>query len=157
VALRCSNAGAHLEPFDKFCLGRTLDQFMIHAQHVGDSVIPVSLRRRSLRCLDGFLRRKEVWVFQCRNDLSNERLCLSTSADLLAEIWDPLWKSCPASRPEEISCYHVRNGAISCWHVDPNSTPKLAPEDTDRGPEVPCHWVPQDQDDIQTISAHSAH
>ncbi|KAI9875384.1 MAG: hypothetical protein M1830_008537 [Pleopsidium flavum] len=150
-----SYAGAHLEPFDQL-FGRTLDQFTIQARYVGDSFIQVSLRRRSLRCLDGLLRGKEVWVFQCCLDLDDERLYLSTSADLLAEIWGPLWKSCPASRPEEISCYHVGNGSIIYSPADPNSTPELHPGDEDRGPEVPCHWVPRDQDDIEFVSAHSA-
>ncbi|KAI9873954.1 MAG: hypothetical protein M1830_010366, partial [Pleopsidium flavum] len=151
-----SYAGAHLESFDQLFIGRTLDQFTIQARYVGYSFISVSLRRRSLRCLDGLLRHKEVWVFQRCLDLDDERLYLSTSADLLAEIWGPLWKTFPASRPEEISCYHVGNGSIIYSPADPNSTPRLHPGDEDRGPEVPCHWVPRDQDDIEFVSAHSA-
>ncbi|KAI9874162.1 MAG: hypothetical protein M1830_010127, partial [Pleopsidium flavum] len=151
-----SYAGAHLEPFDQLFIGRTLDQFTIQARYVGYSFLSFSLRRRSLRCLDGLLRHNEVWVFQCSNDLDKERLYLSTPADLLAEIWGPLWKSCPASRPEDISCYHVGNGSIIYWPADPSSTPSLHPGHEDRGPEFPCHWVPRDQDGTESFSAHPA-
>ncbi|KAF4633390.1 hypothetical protein G7Y89_g4731 [Cudoniella acicularis] len=100
----------------------------------------VSMRRRSLKCLDKFLRGRQVWVLH-RSSLPphlDEPLYLSTTIDALADIWGPLWKSCPKDDPDTISCYFVSNRSILPWHQDYEDEPQL------KTGEVFSHWIPEE-------------
>jgi hypothetical protein len=81
-------AGAHLERFDEKYFGISYDCFKIY-----DGLV---LRRRSLKCLGGYLHGNQVWVFEESHDVQplesvTEPLYLLTTAAILADIWGPVW------------------------------------------------------------------
>ena len=136
-----SYAGAHIEPFDARYLGISVEVFNVPAPFVADlhrdgrAAGMISLRRRSLECLDGFLHGKNVWVFcDSSSDVgSNDRLHLVTKIDIFADIWGPLWKDCRVKTPAEAYRYRVGDGYIIPWMT--NDQPTLL------SGEVRCHWV----------------
>jgi hypothetical protein len=136
----------HTESFGGISDGTQPDQIHIPLQGLSKDFpdsIPhdsglISMRRRSLKCLDKFFRGRQVWVLH-RSSLAtypDEPLYLSTTIDAFADIWGPLWKSCPKDDPSTISCYFVGNGSI-LPHQDQEDGPQL------RTGEVLSHWMPR--------------
>ncbi len=115
-----SYSGAHIEHFNVRYLGSQWDVFHIPVPFLMESSLSamkpetIRMRRRSLQCLDKFLRGKMVWVFSSSQDShdSNERLHLVTNVNTSADIWGPLWKECPVGRPERTIKYRVGQGYI---------------------------------------------
>jgi hypothetical protein len=97
-----SYAGTHIADFDKEYFGAKHDEIKIPGPfwNLTDVKPPltVTLRRRSMQCLDGFLHR-HVWVFHLDFDLyfypsgniyynsDNNSLYLSTDIRTFADIW----------------------------------------------------------------------
>ena len=136
-----SYAGAHIEPFDLRYLGMSVEAFSVPAPFVAElhrdvrGAGMISLRRRSLECLDEFLHGKNAWVFcNSLSDVgSNGRLHLVTKIDIFADIWGPLWKECLVGTPAEAYRYRVGDGHIIPWMT--NDQPTLL------SGEIRCHWV----------------
>ena len=132
-----SYCGAHIERFDHQFLGEDLDLAKITAAwtHVTDGSEGIMLRRRSLRCLDGFLGSHKVWVFQSQllwED--NAPLYLSTTIEEFSDIWGPVWAIKRTKESNTILKYDAGPGSILSWPVEA-VTPKLEEN------EVFCHWV----------------
>ena len=142
-----SYAGAHIERVDERYLGRTSDAFLIPRSFTkdhwrNDLVLDehiITMRRRRLRCLDGFLGRKEVWIFEPASAAEDDSpLYLSTDVDNLADIWGPLW-SC---KDNSDSTYHhsIGNGFIVPWTQN-KAADQVDPVSVCGKQEVFCHWV----------------
>lgn len=159
-------AGAHIEPIDQSHLGVRLECFAIpglFSDITGSPDNPhdtaqevIMVRRRKLQCLDQFLGGKEVWVFHPDSaNTANENMLLSTGAEILADIWGPMWRSTRASDPEHIYEYNIGNGSIMLWPrndaIDP--LPMRTPSNFQ---EVFCHWVSSrdwDSDELKSEQA----
>ncbi|KAH8588573.1 hypothetical protein B0O99DRAFT_693388 [Bisporella sp. PMI_857] len=137
----------HTESFGVLSDGTQPDEIIIPLQGLSKDFpdnIPhnsglISMRRRSLKCLDKFLRGGQVWVLH-RSSFStypDEPLYLSTTISAFADIWGPLWKSYPKDDPSKISCYFVGNGLILPWHqnYEDGTQPRTG--------EVLSHWMPR--------------
>lgn len=146
-----SYSGAHIENFDDTYLEVRKESFEIpreflvlgefeQPQGIGQPMFvpPVTLRRRSLQCLDNFLHR-DVWVFHTKpeNVTGNGKLYLQTDVRTLADIWGPLWASCRKSKPGEIYEFNVGNGTILPWSNNPDQQEHAIPSVG----EIFCHWV----------------
>ncbi|KAL9117332.1 MAG: hypothetical protein Q9187_006132 [Circinaria calcarea] len=159
-------AGAHIEPIDVSHLGVRLECFAIQGPFADSAGSPetahnialecVMVRRRKLQCLDQFLGGKEVWVFH--RDSANivyENMLLSTDAEILADIWGPMWRSTRASDPEHIYEYNIGNGSIMLWPrneaIDP--LPMRTPSNSQ---EVFCHWVSSRDWNSDALKSHQA-
>lgn len=132
-----SYCGAHIERFDHQFLGEDLDLAKITAAwtYVTDGSEGIMLRRRSLRCLDGFLSSHKVWVLQSQllwED--NAPLYLSTTIEEFSDIWGPVWAIKKTEGSNTILKYDAGPGSILSWPVEA-VTPKLEEN------EVFCHWV----------------
>jgi hypothetical protein len=131
-----SYCGAHIERFDHRFLGESLDLAKITAAwtEVVDGSEGIMLRRRSLRCLNGFLRGEQVWVFQPQNiwqDASD--LWLSATIEEFGDIWGPVWAIKTSEDATEAIKYNTGNGSIVPWQRE-----KDTPLATD---ETYCHWA----------------
>jgi ankyrin repeat protein len=159
-----SYSGAHASRFDEDHLSMTKDCFDVTGPFIPPRDVPlapeqqgshITMRRRSLRCLDGFLRGKQVWVFQLEpkerlSDGSNgvgDRLYLSTRVAILADVWGPLWGTSSKSRPEGILEYSLGNGSILPWPAMLAEKRLLLPNET------LCHWI-SSQDKWDVVSTH---
>lgn len=143
--------GAHLLALDQTFLDRHIERFEIHhpvllsgPQAQSPAVV---VRRRSLSCLDKFLRGKKVWVFHYgltngSSASSNVKLYLSTSIEAFADTWGPVWKvSRKNSIGNAVLRYSVAIGAIIPWTRILEREPEALPE------EAFCHWTCSDEDD----------
>jgi hypothetical protein len=113
------------------------DQFFTEAL---SKASPILLRRRRLICLDAFLGGREIWVFQCGDDVSDIRMYLSTDLEVLTDLWGPCWRLYRDTEPEKIQSIEIGNGCILPW-----STSGL-PGDTFKVPQkiesvVYCYWI----------------
>ena len=130
-----SYCGAHVERFDEAFLDEDLNRAKLTASwtYVVDGSDGIMLRRRSLRCLKGFLRSRLAWVFQ-RQSLwqDDDELYLSTRIEDLADIWGPVWSVKANEEAEEILQYKAGLGSIV-----PLTDSKTGPLTQD---EVLCHW-----------------
>lgn len=132
-----SYAGAHIEPFDQRYIAEDLDYAKITTAwtYAVDGAEGVMLRKRSLRCLDSFLRGKRVLVFQGQSLWEDDQpLYLSTTIEEFADIWGPAWSVKENSDAETFLRYDTEAGYITAWPRDENSPP-LAED------EVFCHWI----------------
>lgn len=132
-----SYCGAHIERFDHHFLGEDLDLAKITAAwtYITDGSEGIMLRRRSLRCLDGFLGSHKVWVFQSQflwED--NAPLYLSTTMEEFSDIWGPVWAIKKTEDSSTILKYDAGPGSIISWPTEA-TTPGLEEN------EVFCHWV----------------
>ncbi|CZR54961.1 uncharacterized protein PAC_04846 [Phialocephala subalpina] len=135
-------SGAHIEPFDeRYLIGQTefslpmpleLESFEYEDIQGPPTVI---CRRRSLECLDAFLRGQQVWVFSLSSmDHGSEgRLHLVTDVDTFADVWGPLWKEHSSKEAKQIVRYRVGHGHIVPWPCQSGLT--IEPG------EIYCHWV----------------
>ncbi|KAI9866159.1 MAG: hypothetical protein M1813_001720 [Trichoglossum hirsutum] len=141
-----SYSGAHVSRLDERYLGVTRDRFSVLAPFLEghppaeQQCLGITMRRRSLRCLDGFLRGKQVWVFRLElssdvSDYENDRIYLSTRITTLASIWGPLWGTSSKITPEEILEYSLGNGSIVPWPAEPDENRHIT------GGETFCHWI----------------
>ena len=143
-----SYCGAHIERFDEKFLAENLDFAKITTAWTYDRtcVEGIMLRRRQLRCLDGFLGGQRVWVLQSQalwND--HQDLYLSSDIDQLADIWGPLWSVKSSQDSDDILRYDAGPGSILPCATGKNMPP-LA------NGEVLCHWFRHDDepDDVPT-------
>ncbi|KAJ8069538.1 hypothetical protein OCU04_003188 [Sclerotinia nivalis] len=153
-----SYAGAHIQPFDVDLMGKDIPSFRIPQRfqyhdttlnrlgdlpHISDtSRRGVEIRRRQLQCMDGFLGKKQPWVFHNFNNdspVDNTRLCLSSTIEALTDLWGPSWKIVRNSSPCEINQYDIGNGAIIPWTVQDGGRDNW-PDYVSS--EVFCHWIP---------------
>ena len=133
-----SFSGAHLEPFDEMNIGRRVEEFGITGVAV--------LRRRRMRCLDTYLDRKEVWVFEVASrpdqTRSTEQLYLSACIEDFNTLWGPVWsKSLPNNGP--VIRYDVGPGSLIPWE---RADSEPSPEDG----ETFCHWTRESNAIIQS-------
>jgi hypothetical protein len=94
---------------------------------------------KPLACLDGFLDKRHVWVFQnyihhtphLQKD-KQKKLSILTYIDVFADIWGPVWaEPMESGNREHIRKYHVSKGAICQVKEREDRLIKNA---------VQCHW-----------------
>ncbi|KAH0535939.1 hypothetical protein FGG08_007159 [Glutinoglossum americanum] len=148
-----SYSGAHVSRLDERHLGLKKDCFQVPSSFLAPELpeqasakrqeTVVNMRRRSLRCMDGFLRSKQVWVFHLEpqehplniSGSDDDCLYLSTEVTTLASIWGPLWETSSKSKPEDILEYSLGNGSILPWPAGQNEEQYILPDETF------CHWI----------------
>jgi ankyrin repeat protein len=116
-----------------------------------DMVFGVVLR--NLRCLNGLLQSRRVWVFytsrmgsSSSQPIHERSLYLTTRIKDLGDIWGPAWGLSLGSQPGAIRAYDIGGGSIVPWKHDHSLHPTLKRD------ERLCHW--QKIDDGPVI-AHS--
>jgi hypothetical protein len=118
----------------------------------------ITLARRTLRCLNGFLDNQQVWVFHGEQiDPRKKRpLFLSASPEDFADIWGPMWKMTNPGDASSILRYDLEHGSIIPLTPSRESNDFAADLAID---EELCHWVSDnelrgmgDVDDIMIIS-----
>jgi hypothetical protein len=92
-----SYAGTHIKPFSRE-VKLPYDQDQIYFQlpvqlvpynpatHILPRKSQIFLRRRRLLCLDAFLGGQHIWVFQRGDDMSNQKIYLSTRLEELTDL-----------------------------------------------------------------------
>ena len=136
-----SYAGAHVERFDHRFLGEDLDLAKITSSWSFDTLCRegIMLRRRSLRCLQPFLRGRQVWLLQSQSQWDDDgEMYLSTTMEEFADIWGPVWAAKSSNESEEILHYNAGMGAVVPWPEE-----KLSPELVEG--EVFAHWRSPDE------------
>lgn len=128
-----SYAGSHGCRFDMEYFGKHTRSFGINwsPYEVG---FRCSLRR--LACLEAFLDKREVWVFEfptpdnTRREYDGERLSILTKMEDFADIWGPVYGIPTTSGSGKIRQYNVSKGIIC-------GTGRKQPELRNA---VKCHW-----------------
>lgn len=100
----------------------------------------ITLARRKLECLDGFLDNKEVWVFhgEQSDPRRKQPLYLSTLPEDFADIWGPMWKMTDSSDATRILRYDLEHGSIIPLERSLEGSGFKANLAMD---EELCHWV----------------
>ena len=160
-----SYVGAHTENIGETYLQTPISSFTAseHSTPTGDqrdedcgSEKYIYMKQRKLQCLDQFLRQKYVWVFHAGAAItSDQRLCLSTDADALADIWGPMWKTKSDPSAHEVSRYNIGNGFIVPWSRNSSTDPKPRSHAVGQM-EVFCHWIPSRNWDETLVSQHQS-
>lgn len=153
-----SFAGAHLESFDQHYLSRCESEFVL-----GESLV---LRRRSLKCLDGYLNHCPVWVFEEINASGGMRredsLYLSTTMAQFHQIWGPVWatslKHELSHSREDVSSKFTQRFCVGLGYIIPWTRALDEPQPLDN--ETFAHWADEEadvQDDavFEIVSSHS--
>jgi hypothetical protein len=136
-----SYCGAHLESIDEKYLDITLDQFSIPCDTTRMSI---TMKRRSLLCLGGYLRDEPVWVFQTVEEAplrSEEALYVSTTLDDFADVFGPVWQTNESKSSSTVLKYNVGKGFIIPWT-------RFGRDPIPLEGEVFCHWT-EDVDDLE--------
>ena len=123
-------AGAHVDPFPQnvnVIERRPWDRFKVSER--------VHLQRQSLNCLDVLLGGAEAWIFSLEPLHVQGGLYVSASADILADIWGPMWKVHSESN-RSILQYNIGSGSIVPWAHEPGKHPQL------NANERLGHWMP---------------
>lgn len=100
-----------------------------------------TFRQRSFQCLDNFLNCQKAWVLEqntVSSQTSDKQLYLSTKATTFADIWGPMWASCPKTSHNTIISYNVGSGIIIPWQISP---PNVEHNPVIHPGEVLCHWI----------------
>jgi hypothetical protein len=160
-----SYVGAHSENIGETYLQTSISSFAAseHSIPPGDqrdedcgSEKYIYMKQRKLQCLDQFLRQKYVWVFHAGAAItSNQRLCLSTDAGTLADIWGPMWKTKSDPSAHEISRYNIGNGFIVPWSRNSSTDPEPCSHAVGQM-EVFCHWIPSRNWDNTLVLQHQS-
>ncbi|KAI9711488.1 MAG: hypothetical protein M1820_002051 [Bogoriella megaspora] len=140
-----SYSGAHIERFDDKFLEEDLDFAKITTAWTYDRQCPegIMLRRRQLRCLDGFLG-QPVWVLQNQTLWrDSHELYLSASIDQFADIWGPVWSAKTSEDSADVMKYHAGPGVIMACHPSAES-PKAEAD------EILCHWIHRNELPLET-------
>ncbi|KAI9681904.1 MAG: hypothetical protein M1822_006981 [Bathelium mastoideum] len=143
-----SYCGAHIERFDEKFLAEDLDLAKITTAWSYDRLCTegIMLRRRRLRCLDGFLGGQQVWVLQSQALWQDSRdLYLSAEMDQFADIWGPVWAVRPSEDSDLVLKFNAGPGSISPLPVSQDSPP------TEEG-EIFCHWFRHDDEPVEPLS-----
>jgi hypothetical protein len=146
-----SYAGTHISQFtqqvklktggDKACFQLPVSLAPFHSTtQILPKVSQIFLRCRRLLCLDAFLGGREIWVFQCGDDMSNQGMYLSTSLEELTDLWGPSWRLFRNAEPDHIQSIEIGNGCIIPWSTSKATDDVTVVPDT-IGSEVYCHWV----------------
>lgn len=159
-----SYVGAHTENISETYLQTPISSFIASEHSIPDrdqrdedcgSENYIYMKQRKLQCLDQFLRQKDVWVFHMGAAItSDQRLCLSTDADTLTDIWGPMWKTKSDPSAREVSRYNIGNGFIVPW---PRNSSDPEPRSHTVGQmEVFCHWIPSRNWGETLVSQHQS-
>lgn len=148
-----SHTSSHVGDFDSWISksASSTPRFIISSQScaiITNSVpldkFTTQLSRRTLKCLNGFLSGKKVWVLHGPgmdpDDLTD--LYLSTAPDDFANVWGPMWKITNVGSPKETLRYDFEHGSVVPISVQSEScgqTPIAVSAEPD---EELCHWIP---------------
>jgi hypothetical protein len=131
-----SYCGGHLEPFDEVYFESGRETISIPCDDHGHRI---TISRRPLACLAGFLQDQAVWAFCVEHPSTSGTadetpLYLSTTPEELADVWGPVWKSVPRREGNAILRFMVAPGSIVPSPQRHRSVPV-------REGEVLCHWT----------------
>jgi hypothetical protein len=100
----------------------------------------ITLGCRTLKCLNGFLDNKQVWVFhgEQADPRKKQPLYLSTSPEDFADIWGPMWKMTNPGDVTRILRYDLEHGSII--PLDRSREPCHIKVNLTIDEEL-CHWV----------------
>ncbi|KAK4205961.1 hypothetical protein QBC37DRAFT_462546 [Rhypophila decipiens] len=101
-----------------------------------------SLRR--LSCLEDFLDKREVWVFEFRAknevwETDNKRLGILTRIEDFADIWGPVY-AIPGPQNHMIRQYNVSKGIICREGGEPPILLRAGSKNADTKDAIKCHW-----------------
>ncbi|KAH8596196.1 hypothetical protein B0O99DRAFT_594027 [Bisporella sp. PMI_857] len=115
--------------YDLELLGKEIDAFQIPRKFIYHDETPRGLTPRATY----------PWIFsQNFSGDGNERLYLSTTIDMLTDLWGPSWQIISNSEPDRIQQYDIGNGAIIPWMSSVRGDGR-AP--SVHSSEVFCHWT----------------
>ncbi|KAI9672654.1 MAG: hypothetical protein M1831_000089 [Alyxoria varia] len=136
-----SYCGTHQERFDLQYLSEDLNFATITPAWTCDVLASkrIMLRRRRLQCLNRMLQ-TEVWVFEDGSHWKeNDALYLSTSLEVLSDVWGPSWAVKPSEDSPNAVEVQIGLGRLARWAVHQN-VPELLEG------EVFSHWIPHGEE-----------
>lgn len=126
-------AGAHVDDFPKKTKVRVPEPLQgTNGFRISERI---HLQRQSLKCLDLLLGAAQAWIFSLQPVSAQGGLYVSTSADVFADIWGPMWKVHNDS-DRSIRQYNVGSGSIVPWAHETGEHPQLNVN------ERFGHWMP---------------
>ncbi|MCJ1465998.1 hypothetical protein MMC07_004617 [Pseudocyphellaria aurata] len=107
--------GAHVDP---------LIEGMINTAKLFGMFSRIILQTQPLKCLSPLFGDRQAWIFSLIPIIPHDGIYISTSADLFADIWGPMWK---VYREDDRSIlqYNVGGGSIVPWDHDIGHHPRL--------------------------------
>lgn len=118
-------AGAHADPLPKEILdiAKPFRPFS-----------SIKLQTRPLKCLSPLLGNRNAWIFSLDIAIPHGEVYISTSLDVFAEIWGPMWKVY-SENDRSILQYNVGSGLLVPWEYEAGQHPQLKDD------ERLGHWM----------------
>jgi hypothetical protein len=153
LAIICYS-GAYIEPFDEKFLDKSDLTIRLH-----DTLM---LHKRSLSCLDEYLGRQPIWVFEDVDEIrpaSRNSMHVSTTINDFNDIWGPVWITVPKSEEKEMrKSQPPWAGPIVSYNIGPGwiipSQGNLS-DPTPANNEFLAHWTTDERelDDLSPFPA----